>query len=170
MSQLVDSTKQKLTIKPIVEIAAKNTKSKYSFNQVFLALMKELTMPDSILMQIGNTIFITHRSEKDPRYALMRALNADTAQNYMTSAEQYAKIIYDHYGIDVIVSQYDDQALNKIFAYVGRNKPANMGFNIVRGKGEGSKYIATAKLGPPRGAFNPEQLPQSKPQQPQGNI
>lgn len=160
MSQMIDSKERRLTLQDIVKIAAENTKSKYSFNQVYLSIMKELTLKNSIIIQIGNTVFITHRSPKNPRYALMRALNADTARNYLENAENYAKQIYDKYGIDVIVSQYTDPALNKIFAYVGRNKPANMGYNIKKTTDGG--FQATAKLGPPRGAF--EQQPQ------QGNI
>lgn len=150
--QPIDSQNRRLTLQDIVKIAAENTKSKYSFNQVYLSIMKELTLPNSIVMQLGNTVFVTHRSKTDPRYAAMRALNADTAQNYLTNAEQYANIIYNKYGIDVIVSHYEDPTLNKIFEYVGRNKPANMGFHIIRSKDK-SQYVATAKLGPPRGAF-----------------
>lgn len=161
MATLIDSNERRLTLQDIVKIAAQNTKSEYSFEQVYLSIMKELTMADSIVIQIGNTVFLTHRSKESPRYAWMRALNADTGQNYLTNAEKYAKMIYDKYGVDVIVSNYEDATLNNIFAYVGRNKPANMGYNIVKDpKGKG--FMATAKLGPPRGAFEP--------QQPQGNI
>lgn len=155
MDQLVDSNSQKLNLEEIVKIAAANTKSEYSFNQVFLAIMKELTMPGSIVVQIGNTVFIMHRAEKNPFYAAMRALNADTAQNYLTNSEQFAKMAYDKYNVDVIVSQYTDPTLNKIFEYIARNKPANMGYNIVKAK-DGKSFLATAKLGPLRGKAQPE--------------
>lgn len=169
MATLIDSNERRLTLQDVIKIAAQNTKSEYSFHQVYLSIMKELTMADSIVIQIGNTVFLTHRSKQSPRYAWMRALNADTAQNYMVSAEKYAKMIYDKYGIDVIVSDYEDPALNNIFAYVGRNKPQNMGFNITKGP-NGKGFRATAKLGPPRGAFQPQEAQQQQPMQPQGNI
>lgn len=153
MDQLVDSNQQKLALQDVIKIAAKNTKSKYTFNQVFLSIMKELTLPDSIVIQLGNTVFLMHRSKKDPYYAAMRALNADTAQNYLDNSEKFAKMAYDKYKIDVIVSHYEDPTLNKIFEYVGRNKPAGMGFNIVKAK-DGKSFMATAKLGPFRGAQN----------------
>lgn len=155
MEQLVDSNSKKLGLEEIVKIAAANTKSEYSFNQVFMSIMKELTLKGSIVIQIGNTIYVMHRASKNPYYAVMRALNADTAQNYLTNSEQFAKMAYDKYNVDVIVSQYTDPTLNKIFEYVGRNKPANMGFNIVKAK-DGKSFLATAKLGPPRGETQPK--------------
>lgn len=161
MSEMIDSNQRRLTMQDVIKIAAENTKSEYSFNQVYVSIMKELTMKDSIVIQIGNTVFVMHRSPKSPRYAFMRALNADTAQNYLENCEKYAKMAYDKYGIDVIVSQYTDPTLNKIFSFVGRNKPAGMGYHIVKSP-DGKQFMATAKLGPERGAF--EQ------QQPQGNV
>lgn len=160
MTTQIDSNERRLTLQDIIKIAAQNTKSKYSFEQVYLSIVKELSMADSIVIQIGNTVFLTHRSKTHPRTAWMRALNADTPQNYLTNSEKYAQMIYSKYGIDIIVSDYEDPALNQIFAYVGRNKPANMGYNIQ--KLQDGSYRATAKLGAPRGEF---QQPQ-----PQGNI
>lgn len=149
MAQLVDSKQQTLDMQKIIEIAAQNTKSEYSFNQIFVSIMKELTLKNSIVMQIGNTVFISHRSPTSPRYAYMRALNADTAQNFLENCEKYAKLAYDNYDIDVIVSQYSDPILNQIFAYVGRSKPANMGYHIIKSP-DGKEFLATAKLGPLR--------------------
>lgn len=150
MDQLVDSKQEKLQLQDIVRIAAKNTKSKYNFNQVFLSIMKELTMKGSIVIQLGNTIFVIHRAE-DPSVGYFRALNADTAQNYMDNAEQFAKIAYNKYHLDTIVSDYTDPSITNIFEYVGRNKPADMGFKIQKST-DGETYRAIAKLGPPRGA------------------
>lgn len=150
MAELVDSNTKKLKMDEIVKIAAQNTKSEYSFNQVYLSIMKELTMQGSVVIQLGNTLFIIHRTE-DPKIGYMRALNADTAQNYMTNSEQFAKIAYDKYNLDTIVSDYTDPTVSNIFAYVGRNKPADMGFKIQKSK-DGKTFRAIAKLGPPRGA------------------
>lgn len=133
----------------IVKIAAKNTKSEYKFDAVYLSIMKELTMKGSVVIQLGNTVFVVHRTE-DPRVGYFRALNADTAQNYMTNAEQFAKIAYDKYHLDTIVSDYTDPTITNIFQYVGRNKPDNMGFKIQKSS-DGKTFRAIAKLGPPRG-------------------
>ena len=149
MAQLVDSDQQKLNMQQIIDIAVQNTKSEYTKEQVLGSIYKELTLPGSLVVQIGNTIFMVHRSEKDPSIALMRALNADAAQKYLENSEQFAKMAYDEYHIDTIVSQYTDPALSKIFAYVGRKKPKNMGYMIHK-LSDGKTYQATANLGPSR--------------------
>lgn len=149
MVQLVDSKQQKLDMQKIIEIAAKNTKSKFSFPQVHGTILKELTMKGSLIIQIGNTLFIAHRTQSDPTTAVMRALNADTGQNFLESSEKFAKMAYNEYQIDTIVSYYEDETLNNIFAYVGRDKPADMGYQIDTLQ-DGS-YRAIAKLGPELG-------------------
>lgn len=146
MEQMIDSKKTKLEMTAIISIAAKNTKSKYSYYQVYGSILKELTMPRSIIMQLGNTVFIMHRTEQDPTVAVMRALNADTAQNFLDSCEKFAQLAYNEYKIDTIVSFYEDKTLNNVFAYVGRNQPANMGYQIATL--EDGSFRATARLGP----------------------
>ena len=147
MAQLVDSNQKKLSMQEIVDIAVQNTKSEYTKEQVLGSIYKELTKAGSLVVQLGNTIFMVHRVEQNPSIALMRALNADTAQKYLENAEQFAKMAYNDYQIDTIVSQYTDPALSKIFAYVGRNKPAGMGYKIDK-LADGKTFRAVAKLGP----------------------
>lgn len=150
MAQIVDSKQQKLGLQEIVKIAAQNTESEYTPEQVMGALLKELTMPNSIVVQIGNTAFVAHRTEKDPTVAMMRGLNADTPQNYMENSEEFAKVAYNSYKIDTIVSDFTDPSLINIFAYVGRNKPKDMGYQVQKSK-DGKMYRVTAKLGPDLG-------------------
>lgn len=147
MAQVIDSKKKKLSLQEIVQISAANTESEYTPEQVMGAFLKELTMPGSIVMQIGNTLFVAHRSEQDPKVAMMRGLNADTPQNYMENSEEFAKTAYKDYKIQTIVSDFTDPALAKIFAYVGRNKPKDMGYKLQR-SADGKTYRAIAKLGP----------------------
>lgn len=147
MAQLVDSNQQKLSMQEVINIAVENSKETYTKEQVFGAILKELTMPGSLVMQLGNTIFLVHRSEKDPTIAMMRALNADTGQNYLNHCEEFADTAYNKYKIDTIVSDYTDPTLNNIFAYVGRNKPAGMGYKIDK-LADGKTFRAVAKLGP----------------------
>ena len=147
MAQLVDSNQQKLSMEEIIKIAAQNTKEEYTPEQVLGAIYKELTMPNSVVIQLGNTIFLVHRDASDPTIAMMRALNADTGQNYLEHCEEFAGMMYNKYRVDTIVSEYTDPTLNNIFAYVGRNKPADMGYKIDK-LADGKTFRATAKLGP----------------------
>ena len=151
MAQLVDSNQKKLSMQEIIDIAAEMTKSEHTKEQVLGAIYKELTMDGSIVVQIGNTIFMVHRAPTKPSTALMRALNADAAQKYLDNSEEFAKMAYNEYGIDTIVSQYTDPTLSKIFAYVGRNKPKGMGYAVHK-LPDGKTYQAVAKLGPPKKA------------------
>lgn len=150
MAQLVDGKQQKLSMQEIIKIAAQNTKEDYTPEQIMGSIYKELTMPQSLVIQIGNTIYLVHRQESDPTIGVMRALNADTPQNYLTNSEEFAKMAYDKYQIDTIVSDFKDPSLINIFAYVGRNKPVNMGYEIQQSK-DGKMYRAIAKLGPELG-------------------
>lgn len=147
MGQLTDSNQEKLSMQQIIEFAAANTKSEYTKEQVYGSILKELTMEGSAVLQIGNTVFLVHRSTQDPTIAMMRALNADTPQNYLDHCEEFAQRMYNEYKIDTIVSEYTDPTLNNIFAYVGRNKPAGMGYKIDK-LADGKTFRAVAKLGP----------------------
>jgi hypothetical protein len=150
MDQLTDSKQKKLSMQQIIEFAAAKTASEHTKEQVYGSILKELTMPGSLVMQIGNSVFLAHRSQKDPTIAMMRALNADTAQNYLENCEQFAEKAYKEYRIDTIVSEYTDPTLNHIFAYIGRNRPENMGYKIDR-MADGKTFRAVAKLGKPYG-------------------
>jgi len=147
--KMVDSNKQKLKLEEIVKISAQNTKSPYTFNQIYVSIMKELTLPGSIIIQKGNTIFIVHRSKENERAALIRALNADTAQHYLKNSEAISKELYEKYGIDIIAAQYSDPSISNIFKYVGRKKPKDMGYTIKQNDDK-TMFEAMAQLGPLR--------------------
>lgn len=143
---IVDSAKKKLQVQDIVKNAAQDMDSPYSPQAVFGSIMNELTSPSAVAIQKGNTLFIIHRGED--RKASMRALNADTAKNYLKHCEDIAKQMYNDLGIDEFVSKFSDPALVHIFKYVGRNKPANMGYKVQKTKD--GQFQVSAKLGPKR--------------------
>ena len=147
MAQLVDSNQKKLSMEEIINISVQNSKESYTKEQVLGAIYKELTMPGSTVIQLGNSLFLVHRAKEDPTIGWMRALNADTGQNYLESCEKFAGMMYNEYKVDTIVSEYTDPTLNNIFAYVGRNKPAGMGYKIDK-LADGKTFRAVAKLGP----------------------
>ena len=145
---LVDSSQQKLQMQEIVQISVQQTKSKYDPKTAFLALVKETTLPGAIVLQIGNTLFIAHRSE-DPRQGIFRALNADTAQNYLQNSEEFTERAYTELGFDTLTTTFEDPTLLNIFKYIGRDQPENMGYRTEQAK-DGSMYRVTVTLGAPR--------------------
>jgi len=143
---LVDSTKKMLNSQEIILEAAQHAGGEYSPEQVYAAMVTEAHMKDAILMRQGNTLFIVHKG-KD-RVAVFRALNADTANNYLQNSLIFTKAMYMA-GFDAMVSNFDNPALLKIFKYVSKNPPQeNMGFKANR-LTDGS-YQVVVQLGKPR--------------------
>ena len=117
---LVDSKKKMLNPQEILLEATRQIKSKkYSPDQVLAALIAESKEKDTILMREGNTLFIVHNGKN--RTALYRALNADTAQNYLHNSVQYAKALYMA-GFDVMVTEFEDPTLLNIFKFVQKHR------------------------------------------------
>jgi len=151
---LVDSKKKMLDPSEIILEATKQTKSKYSPDQVLAAVTAEAHESGAILMRQGNTLFIVHPG-KD-RTALFRALNADTANNYLNNSVDYAKAMYMA-GFDVMVTDFEDPTLLSIFKYVQKHRSEinpdvdgkpTMGYAVQKTKGGG--YRVTTVLGPKR--------------------
>ena len=88
---MIDSKHQQLSNEEIINIASQNTGSQYSPEQVLAAIMTEVREPNTLVIQQGNTLFIVHRLEKDPSAALFRALNADTAKNFLENSIVFTK-------------------------------------------------------------------------------
>lgn len=142
---LVDSKQQKLEMQEIVKTSVEETKSKYDPKTAFLAIIKETTIPDTEVLQIGNTLFIVHPSE-DKRQGIFRALNADTAENYLQNSVEFTERAYSQLGFDVLTTQFEDPAILNIFKFIGKDKPANMGYRVQQNK-DGSMYQVTVTLG-----------------------
>jgi hypothetical protein len=141
---IVDSNKTKLPMAEVIKNAAQDMKSSYPANVVFVSIMKEATEPTATITQRGNTVFIVHNCKK--RIAAFRALNCDTAENYLKASKVFAADMYK-VGYDYMVTQFTDPTLLKIFKYVGKDKPKNMGYQVKKNK---DTYTVTVKLGKPR--------------------
>lgn len=145
---LVDSKQQKLQMQEIVKISVEETKSQYDPKAAFLSIIKETTLPDTKVLQIGNTLFIVHNTE-EPRHAIFRALNADTAQNYLQNSVEFTDRAYNELGLDLITTRFEDPTLLSIFKYIGKDQPVNMGYQAKK-LGDGKTFEVTVKLGKER--------------------
>jgi hypothetical protein len=142
---LTDSKKKKLSSDAVLMIAAQQTKSKYSAEQVYAALVKEMNMEGTSTYREGNTVFLMHHAKG--RIGTFRALNADTARNYLDNSYTFIKDAYDM-GFDILVSDFQDPTIMNIFKGISRNPPREgMGYRAERTK-EG--FRVTVKLGPTR--------------------
>ena len=78
-------------------------------------IAKEMTMKDTDMVQIGNTVFIGHRGKgenKDLMYG--RALNIDTAQNFVANGLKYFTHM-QKIGVRRYVSDYDGAIYDSAF-------------------------------------------------------
>ena len=142
---LVDSKKKQLSQEAILMIAAQETKSPHPASSIYAAMVKEMNMPGTSLVRDGNTLFVIHVGEG--RTGIFRALNADTARNYLENSYAFIQGAYKM-GFDVLVSEFEDPTIFNIFKAISRNPPQEgMGYRAERtSKG----FRVTVKLGPKR--------------------
>jgi hypothetical protein len=142
---LVDSKKKQLGEQAILMIAAQETKSPHPASTVYAALVKEMNMEGASTVREGNTLFVVHKA--GGRVGVFRALNADTARNYLESSYAFIQGAYKM-GFDVLVSEFEDPTIMNIFKAISRNPPQEgMGYKAERTK---TGFRVTVKLGPKR--------------------
>ena len=142
---LVDSKKKELSSESILMIAAQQTKSPYSPQQVYAALVKEMNTEGTSTYREGNTVFLMHHAKG--RIGIFRALNADTARNYLDNSFTFIKDAYDM-GFDILVSDFKDPTIMNLFKGISRNPPREgMGYRAEKTK---DGFRVTVKLGPTR--------------------
>jgi hypothetical protein len=142
---LVDSKKKELGVEAILMIAAQETKSPHPASTVYAAMVKEMNMPGTSIVRDGNTLFVIHSA--GGRVGLFRALNADTARNYLESSYAFIQGAYKM-GFDTLVSEFEDPTIMNIFKAISRNPPQEgMGYKAER---TSNGFRVTVKLGPKR--------------------
>jgi glycerophosphoryl diester phosphodiesterase len=147
MVQMVDSDKKQLNSLEIVHIALENTKSKYPPDVAYAAILKEMSQPNSMVMQYGNTLFSILKGKN--RIGSFKALNADTAQNFVDNGKQFVKWAYEA-GLDGLITDFDDPAILQVFKAISRNPPnKDMGYKAMQSPS--GKYRVVLQLGKKRG-------------------
>jgi hypothetical protein len=141
---IIDSKDKQLPMPEVIKNAAQDMRTPQPPNVVFLSIMKEATTPSAIVIQKGNTVFIVHDCKK--RVASFRALNCDTAANYLAHSKEFTGQMYKQ-GFDYMVTEFTDPTLLKIFRFIGKDKPKNMGYEVRKAE---QNYVVTVQLGKPR--------------------
>jgi len=127
MSKMVDSNQKKLDSSAIIMIALENTKSKHPPKVAYPAIVSEMARKNTDVKQIGNTIFILHKADKDQ--AAFKALNADTASNFVENSKNYVMYTKKELGLKILVTEFEDPAISTLFHVISKNPPmSNMGF------------------------------------------
>ena len=146
MENVVDSKQQTLKTEEIIQKAALNIKSPYSYPEIYQSIAQELQLPGTQFLRQGNTLFIVHYDHD--RIGTFRALNADTAYNYLENSRGFIRAAYDM-GYDVLMTEFYDPSIANIFEMISRD-PMNkdMGYKIDETE---DGYLGTITLGPLRG-------------------
>jgi len=127
MSGMVDSKQKQLNSAEIVKIALDNTSSKIPTSAAFTAVMAELGQPNTDVKIMGNTLFVLHKADNGQGF--FKALNADTARNFVESSRQYVVYAKQKQGIKVLVTEFEDPAISTLFHAISKKPPMpNMGF------------------------------------------
>jgi hypothetical protein len=147
MARLVDSQQQELSVEEILDIANWSSEEPMETPRFIAMINAELQMPNTLFVRQGNTLFIIHKSE--PGVGYFRALNGDTARNYLANSKEFIKACYKM-GFDTMATRFDDPTLLNIFKFISQNPPIEgMGYEAKRTE-DGGFYV-TVKTGPERG-------------------
>lgn len=129
MAQMIDSRQKQLNSADIVTIALANTESEYPPEVAFPAILSEMSQPDTEVKQIGNTIFVVHTGKDGQGF--FKALNADTAQNFLSNSKAFCIWAKKELHLRVLVTEFEDQAIEKLFQLIARNPPMpGMGYQV----------------------------------------
>ncbi len=148
MAKMVDSREKELSVEDIIGIAGMNTDAGVQVGQLIEMINAELNMPDTLFLRHGNTLFIIHKAK--PRVGFFRALNADTANNFLQNGNEFIKACYKM-GFDTMATEFSDPTVLSVFRYISQNPPnPNMGYQVQK-TGDGGFYV-TVQCGPRREA------------------
>lgn len=120
----IDSEKELLAPPQIMLQFAHQYAGEYPVQAVLAGLAEELNMDDAESIQFGNTVFITHHSTEEKGTVFMRAMNVDTAANFVDNTENYVVYAYGR-GIKTIATLYDDPTISSVIKAVKRRVDKN---------------------------------------------
>jgi hypothetical protein len=120
MIEMVDSQQEELSVDDIIGIAGMNTDAGVDFQTLKTTIVGELNMPNSLFLRQGNTLFIIHKAA--PGVGWFRALNADTAPNFLQNSMEFIKAC-NKMGFDTMATNFSDPTILSVFRYISQNPP-----------------------------------------------
>lgn len=144
---IFDSKQTKLDVPAIFKYAEGGASDEdIPLESIISMYIKELEDPNGKFYRYGNTLFIIHGSAKNPGVGVFRAVNADTAENYLQSCYQFVIDAYDD-GFWLLVTEFSDASLLNLFRIVVGNAPRKgMGYAVKKTKD--GQFRVNLTLGP----------------------
>lgn len=147
---IINSKKEKLSMPEVITHAVANEDKEHrlpkgvTLQAAILAITKELTMKSAEHTQIGNTVFIAHYSD-DRKEVFMRALNVDTARNYLDNSIEFTKHLM-RAKVERMVSDFNGSAPMHIFNTIAHEDFAkNWGMKIFKMENGGHRAYVVMK-------------------------
>ena len=140
MTKMVDSKKEKLNFAKIAAIAFENTRLTVPKKFAMTGVLAEANQPNTDVKQIGNTVFILHEGENGQGF--FKALNADTAANFVTNSKKYVVYAKNEMQMNVLVTEFTDPAISKLFHTIAKAPPMpGMGFKEYKTSNGGFRIV-----------------------------
>jgi hypothetical protein len=140
MASMVDSKQKELNSADIIRVALENTKSEYPPNVAMPAIVMEMKQPNTDVKQIGNTLFIMHMGKGGQSF--FKALNADTAKNFVDSSKQYIVYAKNDLGQKLLVTEFKEPAISTLFKMISKNPPLpGMGYKEYKTTDGGRRIV-----------------------------
>jgi ribonuclease D len=128
MNKAIDSRKEQLQIYQIIQHALEDESDpqikKYGIKAMYPAVLAEMTQPNTVVKQFGNSVFILHKGDDDK--AFFRAFNSDTARNYIDNASQFLQYAHDEEGLKYLVTQFEGEELSKLIKSTEKFLPTDL--------------------------------------------
>lgn len=145
-SKIVDSTKEVLPGPSVIALSVEHSDliDKYPREKILAVIAKETTMPNTDVVQFGNTVFITHVNE-DGSKSWGRAFNVDTAQNFVANGYDFIRHLRS-LGIERYFAAYDGDVFDSAFrAWHKRQHTLGVKINVQK-KPKANKSYAFIEL------------------------
>ena len=136
MKPQVDSKKQKLNVYEIIQHALENQDFSNPYTKdpkvAYLAVLSEMSQPNTTVKQIGNTLWIAHQKGD---VASVKALNADTAENMMDGVMIFGDVLEKELGVKTAIATYKGATFRNIIkATVMKRNDPRYGYQIRKSK------------------------------------
>lgn len=147
----VNSKQKQLSIPEVIATAFKDMRVPQDrVAAAMLGVVQQTSMPDTDTVQFGNTVFISHiKSRGDGlTVAYLRALNADTARNYLNNGIEYFKYIIEK-GVSYVFMTFTESSVVSVLKAIEDPKvqaQVGMKAKVAMQKAPNGNYIAVVRV------------------------
>jgi hypothetical protein len=149
MSALVNSKMEMLDDDELLSVAARETGSAYSPEQIKASILAETYQGGALLIREGNTLFVI-KETNNPEVIYFRPINADTIENFIDNNIKLMQIQIQN-GIPYTVVDFTDERILTLFRAIVKKSQGLMNVSYSVKQSTNGTYRAIFKLAPAGG-------------------